>query len=499
MSPKDLSEVYEKLGPNALKRLLEAAASEQKAEREEKPEPGESPGSADTPPTGEEVKEELPEFYYSVFTKEYFLRGENDDWIPINENSVKRHLKAAGYLHPQSKGGYATPMEQCLNQIQIKNCVSYAAPLSGHDAGFYQINGKKILVTSSPKFIEPVPGEFPVLAQLMENMFVTDAKDQRPYVYGWLKVHVEALRARKWRQHQAFAMCGPVDCGKSLFQNLMTVLFGGRAAKPYQYMIGETTFNEDLFEAEHLMIEDDAESTHHALRKTFGAHIKAFAVNRDHRCHGKNKKGLVLHPRWAVTISVNDEPQRLLVLPPIDQDTEDKIMLLKINMKPMPMPTVTDDEKDAFWKTLVAELPAFVAFLLKWEIPELLRSSRFGIIHYHHPDILGAVDEVSQEFRLLNMIDEEITFHRGEPWTGTALELERLLTGELSHVNYEARKLFYFTNACGTYLASLARKAPDRVVKLPRKGNTRDWQIIATPGKIHNGMIHTNGVPLGTN
>src|SRR3954452_10946178 len=89
-----------------------------------------------------------------------------------------------------------------------------------------------------------------------------------------------------------------------------------------------------------------------SVEMTFGAHLKAFAANRDQRCHGKYMKGLILHPLWAVTISVNDEPQRLLVLPPIDQDTEDKIMLLKVNQCVMPMSTETLDEKDRFWNTL---------------------------------------------------------------------------------------------------------------------------------------------------
>ena len=37
-------------------------------------------------------------------------------------------------------------------------------------------------------------------------------------------------------------------------------MFGGRAARPYQFMSGLTSFNSDLFEAEHLMIEDEQAS-----------------------------------------------------------------------------------------------------------------------------------------------------------------------------------------------------------------------------------------------
>lgn len=360
--------------------------------------------------------DKLPSIYYSLGTKEYFLKNDYGTWIPINENSVKRHLKARGHRHGKEDAGMATPLEQCLNQIQLKHCIAYAAPLAGHDAGFYRINGQQVLVTNSPTRIEAVPGEFPVLSELLKRMFLTEAKDQRPYLFGWLKIQVEALRDKRWSYGQALAMCGPVNCGKSLIQRLITQMFGGRSAKPYQFMKGETTFNADLFEAEHLMIEDEAESTQHAQRKAFGASIKGFVANMDQRCHGKKEKGLVLYPYWRVTISVNDEPQRLLVLPPIDQDTEDKIMLLKVNAAEMPMPQETSADRERFWHTLINELSAFVDFLLKWEIPQELRHSRWGIRHYHHPDILAAVDEVSDEIRLLNLIDEQLPFYEGKPW-----------------------------------------------------------------------------------
>lgn len=497
----DISDAHKWLGSDNLLDWLSECLQPIDPEPPEQPtSPKRDQGSEESSADGaERTKDALPPIYYSLATKEYLLEADGGTWIPVNENSVKRHLKALGHRHGKEQSAAVTPMEQALNLIQTKHCVTYAAPLAGYDAGFYHINGQKILVTTSPHLIEPVVGEFPVLAELLERMFVTEAKDQRPYLYGWLKVYLEALRAKEWRPGQVLAMCGPVECGKSLLQRLFTVLFGGRAGKPHQFMNGGTAFNEDLFEAEHLMIEDDQEATQHAQRKVFGSYVKAFAVNRDHRCHGKKKKGLILMPRWRVTISVNDEPQRLLVLPPVDQDTEDKIMLLKVNQTIMPMPQDTNEQRDFFWKTLVDELPAFVHFLLNWEIQKELRSARFGVRHYHHPDILGAVDELSNEFRMLNLIDEAISFTRGEPWTGTSMELERDLTGENSRVQYEARKLFYFNNACGTYLAGLSRKAPDRVQKLARSGNTRQWQINPVPGKHYSGMVFSQPSSLGQN
>ena len=56
----------------------------------------------------------------------------------------------------------------------------------------------------------------------------------------------------------------------------------------------------------------------------------------------------------------------------------------------------------------------------------------------------------------------------------TAEELESQLT--ISHMGFEAKRLFSWTNACGTYLGRLATKRPDRI---ERKSNSqrREWLI----------------------
>src|SRR5207248_6855214 len=129
-----------------------------------------------------------------------------------------------------------------------------------------------------------------------------------------------------------------------------------------------TAFNADLFAAGHLMIEDVAESTDIRKRRAFGANIKAFAVNQEQHCHGKNQQALTLTPRWRVSITLNDEPERLLVLPPIDEDIHDKITLLNVTKRDMPMPTNSAAEVHGFWNVILAELPAFVHYLVEWEI-----------------------------------------------------------------------------------------------------------------------------------
>lgn len=182
-----------------------------------------------------------------------------------------------------------------------------------------------------------------------------------------------------------------------------------------------------------------------------------------------------------MTITVNDEPENLMVLPPLDDSLEDKLLLLRAFKRPMPMPTDTNEQRAAFMAKLQGELPAFVHFLTTWTIPENLRSSRFGIAHYHHPQLVEAINTLSPEQKLLMLLDGELfTTPAAGAWHGTATGLESRLTGAASRCAHEARKLFAWPTACGVYLGRLAKQMPERVEK-DRARDSRDWTIHPPP------------------
>jgi hypothetical protein len=430
----------------------------------------------------------LPEVFYCVGRSggQYFFEAKGGRWISVDERSIRRHLKERGFPDHHLPSEPLSKLERVLNQIQLEQNVDYAAPLAGYRAGRYQINSRPILVTDSPKLIQPVAGEWPILRDIFQ-MFVDPIHDQRPYFFGWLKQQQATLRAGQWQPGQALVIAGPVDTGKSLVQLIITDISGGRSANCFAFMTDRTSFNSDLFRAEHLTIEDNAESADIRTRRHFGAVLKQFCVNQNQNCHGKHQVALTLTPFWRLSISVNDDPERLLVLPPIDPDIADKIILLKVHWRPMPMPTASPDEKAIFWKAIQAELPAFVHFLLGYEIPVELRSPRFGITHFHHPELLAALNELSPETRLLGLIDQVIfgpslLDHWNFPgavrpdWTGTASELTGVLTSD-GKMGYEARRLLPSSNACGNYLRRLANQWPDRVIRGPQRNGIQIWLI----------------------
>lgn len=422
----------------------------------------------------------LPEIYFDHQRSKFFTLDEKTNWILFNAGDVERYLKDMGYSD-KAGGTENSEAAKCILDIQRKQNIAYAAPLAGYSKGIYEIQGNSILVTTSPNLIAPKAGTYPKLQALLDGLLVDAAIDQRPYIYGWLKMAVETLYAGQQRPGQALVLAGERQCGKSLLQNLITVMLGGRAAKPYQFMTGGTAFNAELFEAEHLMIEDEAASTDIRARRAFGVTIKQITATEIQRCHGKHQQAVSLIPFWRITISVNQEPENLMVLPPLDESIEDKMILIKAIKKPMPMPTATLEQRKTFWATLIGELPAFVDFLLNYQIPADLKDDRFGIKYYHHPELVQAINSLSPEAKLLSLIDSECfpTFVGGvaaEPWRGTSEALERKLTDKDCPASREAGKLLQYNTACGVYLARLKKIFPGRFTQ-GREHNARVWTI----------------------
>ncbi|MEI6070873.1 MAG: DUF5906 domain-containing protein [Verrucomicrobiae bacterium] len=407
--------------------------------------------------------------YYDHNKRIYHREDDHGNWIQIAENSVKRHLWVK--YHVANK---ACP--KVIDGIQSSNTIAYAGPLAGYKKGIYSFAGEKVLVTISPVFITPARGKWDTVDAILKGLLQDPNHDQLLYLKCWLKVGLESLYSGILRPGQALAIVGPKDCGKSFLQNILTQLFGGRSGIPYQYMTGQTQFNHDLFKAEHLMIEDNDPRTDIKSRRALGSAIKVFTVNEDQRCHAKGRDGVVLRPFWRLSITVNDEPENLLLLPPLDDSLADKMLILRAKRFPLPMPTVTNDQRTALQNQIKKELPCFVWHLFNEVImPKDLESQRFGITHFHHPSLVAQLWDMDPEMRFLRMIEQFL----GELplWEGTSEELNSLLVkfGD----TYEVRKVLSFPNACGTFLGRLGKKYPDRFQPLPgRADGKRHWKIV---------------------
>jgi hypothetical protein len=417
-------------------------------------------------------------------------------YIEFNEAGLKAYLKT---LDICSKNfGNSSQMDHVLTHIRMRKSVKYVGELAGKSAGLHTENGRSMLIIGAPELIAPDASvDWSLLREFIEGLLAPGGGVQVRFFYSWLKISLQAVEDRQWAPGQAVAFAGPVACGKTLMQMIIGLLLGGRVCNPFAYISGATSFNRDLFRCETLNMGDEISSTDIRTRRKIGARFKQMTVNQDQNCHGKGREGLTLRPQWRICISLNDEPENLMVLPPIDSANEDKIMLFRVQR-----PEVLDDanrwtnNREVDWQAIRRGLPGLVAFLHAWEIPADIREGRFGVKAYHDPDLMVALSELSPEARLLDLIDmstllednlstETITTSGGnrqtsvtDYWEGSALELEQYLCGDnqLKHVAESCKRLITHNNAIATYLGRIAKQRPERVRGLRANERTM-WRI----------------------
>jgi hypothetical protein len=222
-------------------------------------------------------------------------------------------------------------METELCRIQTEGFIHFAGPLAGLPRGLHEMGGHKLLATAGPVIIPPRAGEWPTIRAVIRGLLGDDeAGDVQAQVFlAWLKFARESLVTGRRRPGQALALAGPRNCGKCLLIDILEAALGGRRANPYPYFTGRTNFNADIAGAELLAVDDEAGSTDIRARKALAASIKSNLFSGAVRIEGKHKTGFSFRPVWRMVFALNDEPEALLVLPPVAEDIGDKLTLLR--------------------------------------------------------------------------------------------------------------------------------------------------------------------------
>jgi hypothetical protein len=305
--------------------------------------------------------------------------------------------------------------------------------------------------------------------------------DQIHYFYSWLKRPVQTLLSDNEPTSLSlhfFAMCGPINCGKTWLQEAVISEMLGGYGSPNQYMSEGTSFNADLFSKPHQMLSDAKGSSSFEKRRAFGSFVKDIVANTGHRCHGKGEKAIELDPIWVATCSCNTSPiDRLRILPPLDDDIRDKMIVTMIHPGRMPMYTADPQGREAFRVWTAQQLPAFAWWLLnEYTIPaEIALPDRFGIKGYCHPEIEKQLLELSPDARVRDYIHDTL-FKKGQnqPWRGSAEDLGQKLNTP------EGRKLFRSTKrGVADVLARLAVAYPEGFKR--KKNDGKRFWIIEPP------------------
>lgn len=411
--------------------------------------------------------------FFSSASHSWWVRTSTGNFVEMDKHLVTKELIRLGVPQKQKNEGLSE-IDQFLLTAN-KEPVSYSGPLAGHQAGPIEHPNGKILVTNSCR---PLEGVDAPCSRILKWVYELCAQDDRQFftLLFWMHLRRQALRTGAWRAGQMLVLAGPAGCGKSFLQSkIITPLLGGRIARPYRYMAGKTEFNSDLFAAEHLAIEDESPGRDLHSRRCLGNQIKSMLFSAVQSCHPKGRTAISLTPIWTITLSVNEEPENLMVLPPLDDTVADKIIILKCR-KPSPPPG-HPEEMQALLLMVDRELSGFANYLDTLNIRYDYVEPRTGLRHYHNPEIVEALQGLSPEAKLDQLVNTAL-FQAANEWEGRALDLETMLTSWNSPLKHEAQRLFTFNTACGVYLGRLAAAMPDRYRKRTIRGEHR-WRIRA--------------------
>ncbi len=481
------------------------------------------------PPVGFDeaaIAEELRLYWKSGAGETFVMQGEDARWSVWPQQATidaMRALPGRMVAIKARESEMLSEVKRVFLWVRRNRCLDEVfAALPGYSAGIHELTtGEKVLVKTKPKIVEPEAGDWPNIKLLIDgrlNLASRGDVDQTPWFHSWCKVALEALMQGQpghWRAGHAMILTGPAGCGKNRLQeNLITPLLGGRYANPTKFLFDGDEFNGDVFAAEHLLLgEVPLPSQKTVDRNALAERIKQVVANSAQRMRLMRTEPWTVFPYWRLTISINDDPDKLRSLPLVTADFGDKVLILHCAAAPLPL--LQGDsiaEQRTFRETIAAEVPAYAHWLLnEWQVPAELTTypdgrsaTRFGFREFHHPVIKGELFDDTPAAQLLNLIDmaefsggewgddflsrsrklwelpsnvDDESPVRGMVWHERAETLQQLLTGEggaTCSVATMAKKLFAH-NPCNRMLSRLAS---DEVIGAERvlKADTRHWK-----------------------
>ena len=129
-------------------------------------------------------------------------------------------------------------------------------------------------------------------------------------------------------------------------------------------------------------------------------------------------------------------------------------------------------------------------------MPSHVTGGRFTVRHYHHPQIVAELHELSPHLRVWDLIVRaRVVFHFHDPgdashpaswapreeWRGSASDLERLLTGPTSALTIDEKREIPKPNWLGQRLASIQEHFGEKVCRLEASRLKKTWVMHPRP------------------
>lgn len=372
---------------------------------------------------------------YCDAEKRYYRLLPGNVWDACDVSTARRHLKIQYGLTDKED---PSEVDLVLHSLECNNRVAGLLPFPHRHQMIVEWNGNRYLNSLSDVIlVQPNSTssewavEFPYLADYLMTLF---ADQQNLEVFlSWLKVWYEGCLAGSPTKGQALFVAGPTGTGKSMLSLcVLAEIFGGYAAAS-KFFVDSSQYNSAIFEKALWTLDDQLILGDRKKHQKFSGLIKAVVANPSFSYEKKwgYAGDAPFEGRFVTTL--NEDPVSLSILPDTDLSMLDKVTLLRTGEAP----AVVVGSVEANRARVQSELPAFLAWLVAWEIPAWIeRDSRFGIKSWQDPIMLAAAQESSESNSLVDALalwTESMTDEKSE-WKGSASALLCALKDSASNV-----------------------------------------------------------------
>lgn len=370
--------------------------------------------------------------------KDYTVKRECGRWDVLNKDNVINELVVMRGLTREvskKKGDNFSEVEAAIAHVHSQQRVKGMASFAFFPKGRILFNGHQYLNTHNIDAMPPAngdavwgpDGQFPWISKYYDNFFTTP--DQLPYYLSWASYFYKGCYYRKLTLGHAIYIAGPVACGKTFGNREILGKIVGGFAEAASHLLGETTFNSQLFDFALHLVDDTSVTGNSQLYRKFCEGVKKSVANNERECNEKFRVGNVIgcRARYAITCNMDSDS---VVYPDLDASMKDKVMMFLAQL-----PKEVFPPQEELQAILSRELPWFCRYLLDYVIPPQCvgttqEEARFGGIKaYHNPEMVVSAQQSSKTSGLAQVINVWMReyFTKIEPdanvWVGCALDL----------------------------------------------------------------------------